>query len=216
MDLQVMQTEAIFPGGAHGVRDAPVQWAMKRYQCMLRPRLDRGPYAIEAVQPAHIEAIRLWRNAQHDVLRQAAPITAEQQALYYAGRIWPDMEQAYPENVLVGYSLEDCLIGYGGLVHIAWEHGRAEVSFLVDPALPGDAAGYRRHFSNFLALVKEMAFIDLRLRRLFTETYAIRDCHITVLEQSGFRREGVMREHVLAGGRPVDSIIHGCLETDAG
>ena len=173
-------------------------------------------YAIEAVQPEHIEAIRQWRNAQLDILRQTSPLTAEQQERYFASDVWPDMEQAHPANVLVSYFLEDRLIGYGGIVHIAWEHGRAEVSFLLDPALASDESAYRGHFSNYLALVKEMAFIDLRLRRLFTETYAIRDCHMAMLEQSGFRREGVMREHVLAGGRPVDSIIHGCLNTDAG
>jgi RimJ/RimL family protein N-acetyltransferase len=189
---------------------------MKHYRCLPRLRIERGIYAIEAVQPEQIEAIRQWRNVQLEFLRQTAPISPEQQEDYYASRIWPEMEQSQPANVLVGYFLQDRLIGYGGLVHIAWEHGRAEVSFLADPALAGDEPGYRGHFSNFLALVKEMAFIDLRLRRLFTETYAIRDCHIATLEQSGFRHEGILRGHVWAGGRPVDSIIHGCLETDAG
>lgn len=189
---------------------------MKRYQCLPHSRLEHGIYAIEAVQPEHIEAIRQWRNAQLDILRQAAPLTREQQDLYFASHIWPDMQQAQPAEVLVGYFCQESLIGYGGLVHIAWEHGRAEVSFLVDPALAADETGYRAHFSNFLALVKKLAFIDLRLRRLYTETYAIRACHIAALEQSGFRREGVMREHVWIGERPMDSIIHGCLETDAG
>ena len=189
---------------------------MKRYRCLPRLRLERGTYAIQPVQPEHIEAIRQWRNAQLEFLRQTAPVSPEQQEKYYASRIWPAMEQAQPAEVLVGYFWRERLIGYGGLVHIAWEHGRAELSFLVDPTLAADETGYRTHFLNFLALVKEMAFRDLRLRRLFTETYAIRDCHIASLEQSGFRREGVLREHVWIGERAVDSIIHGCLETDAG
>src|SRR5215469_14657050 len=106
--------------------------AMRRYLCMPRSRLERSGYAVEAVQPDHIEPIRCWRNAQIDVLRQAAPITPEQQIAYYAREIWPAMEQPRPSNVLVSYFFEGALIGYGGLVHIAWHHLRAEVSFLLD------------------------------------------------------------------------------------
>lgn len=189
---------------------------MKRYLCLPRIRVERGPYAVSAVQPEQIEAIRQWRNAQMDLLRQAAPITPDQQARYFARHIWPGMEQERPRTVLVSYFLEDRHIGYGGLVHMAWEHLRAEVSFLLDPVRAGDPAGYRDDFLHFLALIKELAFDDLRLHRLFTETYAVRGHHISVLAESGFRSEGVMREHAFIGGKPVDSIIHGCLKTDAG
>jgi len=189
---------------------------MKRYVCLPRTRIERAPYAMEAVQPRHIESIRQWRNAQLDVLRQAAPITAEQQQQYYATHIWPAMEQPRPANILVSYLRQGRLIGYGGLVHIAWEHRRAEVSFLLDPNRERDRAGHRIDCLNFMALVRELAFEDLGLHRLCTETYAIREYWIDLLVESGFRFEGVMREHVFIGGNPVNSLIHGCLRTDAG
>ena len=46
--------------------------------------------------------------------------------------IWPDMPSLQPKNLLLAYMEDDNLIGYGGLVHIAWEHLRAEVSFYND------------------------------------------------------------------------------------
>lgn len=184
------------------------------YACMPRPRLSAGPLWIGAVQPGDIEAIRLWRNAQMDVLRQSAPIAPDAQARYFAERIWPSLDLPQPGEILVSYREGDVLIGYGGLVHIAWEHGRAEISFLLDPAYLAPPEVYARYFAGFLGLIKRLAFDDLGLERLFTETYAIRTHHIAVLESAGLKREGVLRRHVRIAGEPVDSIMHGCLKDE--
>ncbi|MEQ8251850.1 GNAT family N-acetyltransferase [Oceanibaculum nanhaiense] len=181
------------------------------YACMPHPVLEAGTLSVRAVQKAEIEAIRQWRNAQIDVLRQAEPITPEQQEAYFATHIWPQFSKARPDTILVSYREEDRLIGYGGLVHVAWAHRRAEVSFLLDPVHIGDDKVVARYFSAFLGLMKRLAFADLGLNRLCTETYAIRPNYVAMLEENGFRREGVLRQHVWIDGQPVDSILHGCL-----
>jgi RimJ/RimL family protein N-acetyltransferase len=166
------------------------------------------------IRPIHaedMEAIRQWRNAQLDVLRQSQPITREEQERYFTTHVRKSMASAHPPQILVSCFEGDRHIGYGGLVHIAWEHKRAEVSFLLDPGRTADPALYRRDFSTFLRLIRELAFRKHGLARLFTETYAMRTAHIAILEESGFVREGVLRHHVWIGGRPVDSIIHGFL-----
>jgi RimJ/RimL family protein N-acetyltransferase len=178
------------------------------YACMPRPRIASGRMSIRAVQPGHVESIRRWRNAQMDVLRQSEAIGEERQRAYYAAHVWPAMAETRPANVLLIYEEDGEPVGYGGLVHIAWEHLRAEISFLLDPALTGDGAAYRRYFSAFLGLIAELGFRDLGLNRLFVETYAMRTAHIAILEEAGFAREGVMREHVMIDGRPCDSLIH--------
>jgi RimJ/RimL family protein N-acetyltransferase len=189
---------------------------MKRhYRCLPQEVVTDGTYALVTVQDAHIESIRQWRNAQIDVLRQAAPILPEQQVAYYAQHIWPALEQPRPANILLSILQGDRLIGYGGLVHMAWEHRRAEVSFLLDSALAAEPVAYGRHFVAYLGLLKRLAFEQLGLHRLTTETYAFRDSTIQVLEQCGFRQEGRLREHVRIGERWVDALVHGCLH-DAG
>jgi RimJ/RimL family protein N-acetyltransferase len=165
--------------------------------------------SLAAVHPRHIEAIRQWRNAQMDLLRQSRAIAPQEQVEYFEHRIWPDKARAEPANILLIIEDDGEPIGYGGLVHIAWEHRRAEISFLVKPEIAADLVAYRRCFLGFLGLAERIAFGQLGLHRLFTETYAIRTDHMAVIEEAGFRREGVMRHHVRIGGRPVDSVLHG-------
>jgi len=186
-----------------------------RYAAMPQERLEQGNLWAAAVQPQEIESIRLWRNAQIDILRQKAPISAEEQQAYYATHVWPVLAAREPANILLGYHENDRLIGYGGLVHIAWEHRRAEVSFLLDPALMTSAEAYGPYIRAFLGLTKRLAFRDLAITRLVTECYATRPGIIALLESEGFRREGELRKHVRVGGRPVDSILHGWLAEDA-
>jgi RimJ/RimL family protein N-acetyltransferase len=182
-----------------------------RYRVMPTPTLSDGVLEVRAVQPGDIEAIRQWRNAQMDVLRQTAPISPEQQAHYFAEYVWPQTESLEPSQVLVALERAGVLIGYGGLVHISWANRRAEVSFLLTPELEKNSDELITLFSRFLDLMKQLAFDDLGLRRLSTETFAHRTRHIATLEASGFCCEGRLREHVLIDGKPTDSFAHGLL-----
>lgn len=182
-----------------------------RYRVMPTPKLSDGVIEVRAVQPADIEAIRQWRNAQMDVLRQTAPISPEQQERYFAEHVWPQTTNPEPSQVLVALERAGVFIGYGGLVHISWPNRRAEVSFLLTPDLEKKSDELIALFSRFLDLMKLLAFDDLGLRRLCTETFAHRTRHIATLEASGFRCEGRLREHVLIEGKPTDSFAHGLL-----
>ena len=186
---------------------------MKTYTCMARQSFRRGNREVRTIQPADIELIRVWRNAQMDVLRQSKPIEAAEQVDYYTRHIWTTMKLPQPSNILITYLQNGHLIGYGGLVHIQWEHRRAEVSFLVDPLRTENESGYREDLLVFFDLMKELAFEELGLNRLFTETYAMRAKHIEALEAANLIREGVLREHVMNGGKFVDSLIHGCIKS---
>lgn len=183
----------------------------RRYACLPADPLREGDFSLCTVQDEHLEAIRQWRNAQIDVLRQAEPLTVEQQVRYYQDHIWPTLDEPHPRNLLLTFLEGERPVGYGGLVHIAWEHRRAEVSFLMDPEFTRDPAVYERYFAVFLRLLQRLAFGELGFYRLFTECYAIRGEQIRLLEKHGFQLEGRMRGHVHIGGAPVDSLIHGLL-----
>lgn len=185
-----------------------------RYLVMPNPYLSDGVLDVRAVQPADIEAIRQWRNAQMDVLRQTAPISPEQQERYFAEHVWPQITSLEPSQVLVALERAGVLIGYGGLVHISWPNRRAEVSFLLTPELEKNTDELIALFSRFLDLMKQLAFEDLGLRRLCTETFEHRTRHVATLEASGFRCEGRLREHVLIDGKPTDSFAHGLLAVE--
>lgn len=180
------------------------------------PVLTDGDLSARAVEPEHIEAIRHWRNDQMDVLRQSRPITASEQVTYFERAIWPDKASDTPANILLALYERDRFIGYGGLVHLAWDYGRAEISFLLDSQMAGDEAEVERLFSRWLRLMQRLAFDHLGLSRLTTETYETRSLYLRLLDEAGFQREGRLRDHVVVDGRKRDSILHGCLATDIG
>jgi RimJ/RimL family protein N-acetyltransferase len=163
-----------------------------------------------------IQALREFRNAQMDVLRQNEPISPERQAAWFEREVVPTQGVERPHQVLVSILADgDRFVGYGGLTNLNWEELRAEVSFLVDPERARDPALYRADMTSFLAYLARLAFEELGLNRLFAETYAFREAHIGILEECGYRLEGRLREHIqLGGGKAGDSVVHGLLAAE--
>jgi RimJ/RimL family protein N-acetyltransferase len=184
------------------------------YIVMPRPRLQDRELTLRAVQPADIEAIRQWRNDQMDVLRQSSLITPEDQQRYFAAQVWPQKNVLHPEQILLAIEMNGKLIGYGGLVHISWRDLRAEVSFLLAPSIECDRPMRSVIFAKFLRLLQELAFIDLSLIRIWTETYSNREEHIQTLESVGFQLEGRLRNHIALNNVFLDSLIHGSLSNN--
>lgn len=182
------------------------------YRCLSAQQFaNEAGYKLIPLREQDIEQIRIWRNAQIDILRQKTAISHEQQARYYEGVIRPTFTEDNPKQVLFSFLLNETCIGYGGLTHLDWEARHAEVSFLVDPLYVQDDALYHQTFAHYLALLSRIAFLDLRFHRLFAETYAFRKEHIATLEAAGFQWEGRLRDHIFKRGQWEDSLIHGLL-----
>ena len=188
---------------------------MKTYRPLPQADFRWNGYRLVPIRYEDREPIRVWRNAQLQVLRQAAPLSAAQQDAYFERVVLPLFEQEQPGQLLFSLLHHDELVAYGGLVHIAWPDGRAEISFLADPARAADPGTYRNDFLAHLRLLGQVAFAGLQFNRLFTETYDIRPAHIAILEAAGFCLEGRLRQHVrLAPDTFADSLMHGQLAAD--
>jgi len=187
---------------------------MNRYKCLTHQQVSLNGYVLSPLQEDHVEPIRQWRNEQTDILRQDETLTTQEQKRYFENYVWSELNAKRPKQILFAFKVEQVLIGYGGLVHIQWQDQHAEVSFLLSPQRLSSAESYGLDFSSFLRLLKEVAFSDLGLHRLFTETYDVRPLHIEILEENGFAREGVVRRHKVIDGVPVDSLLHGCLREE--
>lgn len=183
-----------------------------RYQCLPVNRFEDGSYAVVPYRKEDRFLIMKWRNEQIDVLRQNRPLTEADQDRYYREVVVPSFGEDRPHIILFSYLQHETCIGYGGLTNIDWDSRRAEISFLVNTDRTRNLAVYKEDFAAFLRLMQRVAFDALQFNRLFTETFDIRPHHIRILEESGFRLEGRMRQHVMINGRPVDSLIHGCLK----
>ncbi len=186
-----------------------------------------GSIVFDELAEGDVETLRGWRNAQTAVLRQNDPISFEQQQRWFHDVVRPTHASAAPAFLLVALRRADdgghdgsdgsdggSFVAYGGITNASWTNRRAEVSFLADTAIVADDAAYRELFLAFLAWLDGCAFDELELHRLFTETYAYRTFHTSILEEHGYRLEGRLRDHVVKDGAPVDSLLHGRLASD--
>lgn len=183
-----------------------------QYRCLREPTYWNNNYCITTIRLQDIMLIKKWRNEQIKVLRQNRLLTNKDQENYYRNIIIPSIKSDNPFIILFSYLLRQTCIGYGGLTNIDWNSSRAEISFLLDTELTLNIPRYNECFKIFLDLIKNIAFEQLNLNRLFTETYDLRPHHIVVLEESGFVLEGRLKKHTMIEGRFVDLLIHGFLK----
>lgn len=97
--------------------------------------------------------------------------------------------------------------GAAHICDIDREHLRGSCGFyLADPALRGRGVG-----SAVERLLLHQGFVELGLRKLCCEVLATNTPGIRVHERAGFVTEGVLRDHVLKEGVPVDVVVLGLL-----
>jgi RimJ/RimL family protein N-acetyltransferase len=171
-------------------------------------------YELTSIRMEDAETIMKWRNEQMTALRQSAPLTPSEQKNYFDNVVKPSLSQKQPDLILLRFTYENSLIGYGGLVHIDWENQRAEVSFLLDTERGKDTFQYGRDCSVFLNLLMRSAFDTLDLNKIYTYSYSHRSFHVNAVEASGFRRDGVLREDTKVHGEWVDAVIASCLKSE--
>ena len=182
------------------------------YLCLKEPVYREGAYSLTSIREKDILKIMDWRNEQLNILRQNEKLTKEKQIKYFQEVIRPSFQEKHPIQILFSFLLDEELIGYGGLTHIDWTSLRSEVSFLLKTNRT-DQDKYKQEFSIFLSLLKRIAFNDLQLNRLYTETFDIRSTHLETILKNGFVLEGRLREHVKIEEVYVDSLIHGFLRS---
>jgi RimJ/RimL family protein N-acetyltransferase len=171
-------------------------------------------YELTSIRMEDAETIMKWRNEQMSALRQSAPLTPSEQKNYFDNVVKPSLSQKQPDLILLRFTFENSLIGYGGLVHIDWENQRAEVSFLLETERGKDTFQYGGDCSVFLNLLMRCAFDTLDLNKIYTYSYSHRSFHVNAVEASGFRRDGVLREDTKVDGEWVDAVIASCLKSE--
>lgn len=182
------------------------------YAILQQQEFQKGKLHLVPLRKEDIFLIMRWRNEQLDILRQKKPLTEKEQAQYYLEKIVPSSFEKYPEQILFSLLVEDQCIGYGGLVHIDWENRRAEVSFLLNTDIKESSKLFATYFSSYLEIIQTIAFQELKLHKLTTETFDIRPQLPTLLEKNGFLLEGRCKEQIKIRKKFVDSLLHGLVK----
>jgi len=171
-------------------------------------------YELTSIRMDDADEIMKWRNEQIDALRQSTPLTPIEQKEYFEKVVKPSFSQTQPDLVLVRFTFENNLIGYGGLVHINWNDKEAEVSFLLETERGKDSFQYGRDCCVFMNLLMRCAFDCLGLNKINTYSYSNRLYHVNAIEASGFNRERVITEDKKINGEWVNAVIASCTKSE--
>lgn len=150
--------------------------------------------------------IMKWRNEQIYHLRQKTPLTKPQQDKYFSDTIVNLFNNPKPDQVIFSYLYNKKLVGYGGLVHINWEDSYAEISFLINTKYESEY--FDLHWKNFLILIEEVAFDELKLNKIFTYAFDLRPHLYECLEKSNYEMEARLKEHCFFNNKYIDVVIH--------
>lgn len=179
---------------------------MKEYKVLQKQSFVDGSYSIVPLRFEDKEVIRQWRNEQLYHLRQQKPLTTEDQENYFNTVVSSLFEQDKPSQVLFSYLENGICIGYGGLVHINWVDRHGEISFIINTTLEKEY--FSMHWNIYLKLIEQVAFDELKFHKIFTYAFDIRPNLYLALEQTGYNKEAVLKEHCLFDGRFIDVVIH--------
>ena len=176
------------------------------YSCLNRQVFKNDEHSLVPIRFQDRYEIMKWRNEQIYHLRQTKPLEKEEQDDYFRNVVAGLFDMEEPHQILFSFLNEDRCIGYGGLVHMNWVHMNAEISFIMDTAL--EASSFERNWLYFLKLIEQVAFGELTFHKVFTYALDLRPKLYPVLENSGFAKEAVLKNHCLFNSKHVDVVIH--------
>lgn len=179
---------------------------MANYRCLKKQQYSLGDYIIVPLRYEDRFDIMKWRNEQIYHLRQARPLTEDDQQRYFDNVVAKLFDNPKPDQILFSYLERGICIGYGGLVHINWIDRNGEISFIMDTQL--EAEHFAEHWSNYLTMLKDVAFDNLGLHKIYTYAFDLRPHLYTMLEANGFKQEATLKEHCYFNGEYKDVVLH--------
>lgn len=184
---------------------------MPSYTCLHQQEHHFGNYSIVPLRYEDRFHIMKWRNEQIYHLRQARPLTEEDQQRYFDNVVSKLYDTPQPDQILFSYLEENTCIGYGGLVHINWFDRNAEISFIMDTSL--EAEHFVEHWNNYLTMLKIVAIDDLELHKIYTYAFDLRPHLYPIFEAAGFVREATLKDHCCYNGEYKDVVIHSIINS---
>ena len=179
---------------------------MNSYKVLNKQIFISDKYSLVPIRFEDRHAIMKWRNEQIYHLRQAKPLTKEDQDAYFENVIAKLFEEDHPNQILFSFLENGDCIGYGGLVHINWIDQNAEISFIMNTVLEENR--FNEIWTAYLSLIEKVAFHELKLHKIFTYAFDLRPQLYEVLLYSKFIEEVRLKEHCFFNGKFIDVLIH--------
>jgi [ribosomal protein S5]-alanine N-acetyltransferase len=166
--------------------------------------------SLEPFRPEYFDSYLRWRDQEatrrHNPLH---PSTKEQLAerLINEGSDFrnPKKFESYRWFVLARGEL----IGHVGIRNISQMMGYAEIGYGIEESRQGRGYG-----TEAVRMAAKKVFEEAGLRKLLAYVHDENLASCRLLEKLGFRREGLLREHYILNGSPVNEVLFGLLERE--
>lgn len=103
----------------------------------------------------------------------------------------------------------DELVGIAGIKNIDYKNRKCEVGYWLGKQFWG-----RGYASEAVSLLLYVAFMSLNLNKVYATVFTFNERSAAVLQQLGFKREGVIRENIFHVDKFVDDIMFGLLRSE--
>lgn len=183
---------------------------MNKYKCLSQNEFVYGEYKLVPIRFEDRLDIMKWRNEQIYHLRQTKPLTVEDQNSYFENVIAELFVHDKPDQLLFSLLKNDICIGYGGLVHINWIDEHAEISFIMETEL--EKNHFEEIWKNYLNMIEEIAFNFINLNKIYTYAFDLRPWLYKIFENSGFKIEAKLIDHIRYNGKHINVVIHSKLK----
>jgi hypothetical protein len=179
---------------------------MNYYKVLNKQIFSEGDFSIVPIRFEDRIDIMKWRNEQIYHLRQAKPLTLEDQNAYFENIVSKLFDLEQPNQILFSFLKNDKCIGYGGLVHINWIDRNAEISFIMETEL--EEKHFHEYWSIYLKLIEQVAFKELFFHKLFVYAFDLRYHLYDVLVNNNYFLDAKLKEHCFFNGKFIDVVIH--------
>ena len=179
---------------------------MRAYKVLNKQKYTIDEYSLTPIRYEDRLKIMQWRNEQLYHLRQIEPLTKEDQDIYFETVISKLFDEERPKQILFSFLEVDNCIGYGGLVHINWVDNNAEISFIMDSNLERDH--FHSNWIRYLTLIEEIAFHQLKLRKIFVFAFDLRPHLYEALISKDYFKDAILKEHCFVNKKYLDVVIY--------
>ena len=176
------------------------------YKVLSTNKFTHKEFKIVPVRSLDRYKIMKWRNEQIYHLRQDKILSREEQDKYFKSIILNQKRESYPDQILFSFLRNNVCEGYGGLVHINWNHENAEISFVMDTSLETDC--FKSYWTIFLKLLEKVAFEELILHKVYIYSFNVRPKLYEITKENSFTEEARLKDHIINNHLYEDVLIH--------
>lgn len=153
---------------------------------------------LEDMNSSHLEMVLNWRNQEHirSVMFHDQIISLEEH------RKWFDRVKEDQRTIVKIFYLDNVPLGVVNFTNIDFKNGKCSWGFYVGDQNAPKGSGT---LMGYLAL--NFIFEELNIRKLCAEIIRFNERSIRYHQRLGFRKEGVLREHILKNNQYADVIL---------